>query len=192
MQLIDFVQIFDKPIKESTCESILIYAKNNPNFKSAGILKVRTPTGVEDKRVRDTEHFSPSQLSSSMTEIHWANFIMTMMNQAKMEYLRRLRIRDFPCSNQVDIQFLRYGEGGHYQVHVDDAPEIPRTLSMIYLLNDDYEGGELTLYTPDQQPIYKLPVKKNQLIVWPSSFMYPHGVAPVKKGVRYSIVSWTR
>jgi predicted 2-oxoglutarate/Fe(II)-dependent dioxygenase YbiX len=75
---------------------------------------------------------------------------------------------------------------------VDDAPEVPRTLSMIFLLNDDYEGGELTLYDPESNPLFSLPVKKNQLIVWPSNFMFPHGVAPVKKGTRYSIVSWIR
>lgn len=191
MQLKDFIKVIDKPVKDSTCESILTFAQTK-KFRSAGVLKVGTKEGVEDKRIRDTEHFCPTQFSSSATEVHWCNFLTTMMLKVKDKYLQDVRIRNFPYSGSVDIQFLKYGEGGHYQVHVDDAPEIPRTLSMIYLLNDNYEGGELTIYTPDYQPIFKLPVKRNQIVIWPSSFMYPHGVEPVKKGIRYSIVSWIR
>ena len=35
--------------------------------------------------------------------------------------------------------------GGHYQVHTDDAPgpSVTRTLSFIFRLNNDYEGGDL-------------------------------------------------
>ena len=31
---------------------------------------------------------------------------------------------------------------------------------------------------------------KKQLIIFPSIFLYPHLVKPVKKGTRYSFVSW--
>lgn len=37
---------------------------------------------------------------------------------------------------------------------------------------------------------YKIEVKPNRMIVWPSNFMFPHRVAPVTKGVRFSVVSW--
>ena len=32
--------------------------------------------------------------------------------------------------------------------------------------------------------------RPNRLIIWPSSFMYPHCVTPIEKGIRYSIVAW--
>ena len=34
--------------------------------------------------------------------------------------------------------------------------------------------------------------KPNSMLIWPSSFLYPHGVEPVTKGTRYSIVAWAR
>jgi len=34
----------------------------------------------------------------------------------------------------------------------------------------------------------KLPT--GSVLVFPSNFLYPHKVCPVKKGVRYSYVSW--
>jgi predicted 2-oxoglutarate/Fe(II)-dependent dioxygenase YbiX len=191
MQLKDFVKVFDKPIKDSTCESMVKFVETK-TFIDAGILVANTANSIQNKKIRDTQQFAPSMFSNSMTEVHWANFLTTMMLNAKNSYCRELRIKDFPCRGDVDVAFLKYGEGGHYKIHVDDAPEVPRTLSMIFLLNDDYEGGELTLYDPESNPLFSLPVKKNQLIVWPSNFMFPHGVAPVKKGTRYSIVSWIR
>ena len=36
----------------------------------------------------------------------------------------------------------------------------------------------------------KIPVKQGSLVIWPSSFQYPHGVLPVTKGERYAVVSW--
>jgi predicted 2-oxoglutarate/Fe(II)-dependent dioxygenase YbiX len=56
------------------------------------------------------------------------------------------------------------------------------------MLNNDYEGGELCFKLEDKE--LKITNKPGHLIVWPSSFMFPHKVQPIKKGVRYSIVSW--
>jgi predicted 2-oxoglutarate/Fe(II)-dependent dioxygenase YbiX len=28
------------------------------------------------------------------------------------------------------------------------------------------------------------------MLIWPSNFLYPHKVNPVKKGIRYSMVCW--
>ena len=58
-------------------------------------------------------------------------------------------------------------------------------LSLIGILSNDYEGGELTFFEDK-----KIDTKKGDLLVFPSNFLYPHKVAPVTKGVRYSYVSW--
>jgi SM-20-related protein len=63
-------------------------------------------------------------------------------------------------------------------------------VSCIYFVNEEYGGGDLVfsfLHT-DKKLIIK--PKKNNLIVWPSNFMYPHSVEPVTKGERYSVVAW--
>jgi predicted 2-oxoglutarate/Fe(II)-dependent dioxygenase YbiX len=57
-------------------------------------------------------------------------------------------------------------------------------LSVLGVLNDDYEGGEFVLIDE------KIDLNKGDIIIFPSNFMYPHKVEPVTKGTRYSYISW--
>ena len=50
---------------------------------------------------------------------------------------------------------------------------------------DDYKGGEFIMFDD-----YEIKFKAGDLIIFPSVFLYPHLVKPVKKGIRYSFVSW--
>lgn len=59
-------------------------------------------------------------------------------------------------------------------------------LTVLGVLNDDYEGGEFLLFEDKE---IKMPA--GSVIVFPSNFMYPHEVKPVKSGIRYSYVSWS-
>ena len=52
-------------------------------------------------------------------------------------------------------------------------------------LNDDYEGGEFIMFDD-----YKIPLKTGDVVIFPSVFLYPHKVEPVKKGTRYTYISW--
>lgn len=57
-------------------------------------------------------------------------------------------------------------------------------LTVLGGLNDDYEGGELILCGEQVE------LKAGEVLVFPSNFLYPHEVKPVKSGTRYSFVSW--
>ena len=59
------------------------------------------------------------------------------------------------------------------------------TLSIVGLLNDDFEGGEFVMFDD-----MKFDLKKGDVLVFPSNFLYPHKVDKVTKGVRYAYVSW--
>ncbi len=66
-----------------------------------------------------------------------------------------------------------------------------RKISLSALLNDDYEGGELLFRTLDQtSEIKETSIKPNKgdIIIFPSYI--DHKVAPVTKGIRYSVVAW--
>jgi predicted 2-oxoglutarate/Fe(II)-dependent dioxygenase YbiX len=58
------------------------------------------------------------------------------------------------------------------------------------ILNNDYEGGNLCFRNPDGSGEWEVEVKPNRMIIWPSTFLYPHTVKPVTKGKRYSVVAW--
>ena len=90
------------------------------------------------------------------------------------------------------IRFNRYKKGQIMSKHQDHIQSlftgerrgIP-ILSIVAVLNDDYEGGEFIMFDN-----YEIKFKAGDLIIFPSVFLYPHLVKPVKKGVRYSFVSW--
>jgi predicted 2-oxoglutarate/Fe(II)-dependent dioxygenase YbiX len=90
-------------------------------------------------------------------------------------------------SNQAE--FLMYDVKGKYETHVDTfhahSNEI-RKLTVLVFLNDDFEGGKFYIANNSQR-LYP-EQKKGTILVFPS-FM-PHGVEPVTKGVRCSVVTW--
>jgi hypothetical protein len=90
-------------------------------------------------------------------------------------------------SNQSE--FLMYDIKGKYETHTDTfhaRSNETRKLTVLAFLNDDFEGGKFYIQNshermyPQQTP--------GTVLVFPS-FM-PHGVEPVTKGIRYSIVTW--
>jgi hypothetical protein len=90
------------------------------------------------------------------------------------------------------IRFNRYNKNQIMSKHCDhitslftgDIRGIP-ILSIVGVLNEDYKGGEFIMFDN-----YEIKFKAGDLIVFPSVFLYPHLVKPVKKGIRYSFVSW--
>jgi len=85
----------------------------------------------------------------------------------------------------------KYEPGTLMRLHFDhihsifDGKEkgIP-SLSLVSVLNNEFEGGELVI----RDTVYNL--KKGDLIIFPSCFMFPHKVNEIKKGIRYGIVCW--
>jgi len=103
------------------------------------------------------------------------------------------------------MQLTRYKKGGFYEFHKDgcadhlsayDNPGNPfmhghvRKISMSILLNDNFEGGafEFASYNKEKCVITPIEAKAGDLIFFCSGM--EHRVAPVTKGVRYSLVNW--
>jgi len=141
-----------------------------------------------DKEVRDVQILGLSNQHDSLSNVHWANFINHLIIQQMNKYI--IEFPDIKQAGIFDMQALRYGVGGHYKFHVDDGPGMNRKYSSILMLNNDYEGG--TLCFNDDGKVIEMETKPGNLVIWPSNFMFPHAVAPLTKGVRYSIVSWMK
>jgi len=91
-------------------------------------------------------------------------------------------------------QFTEYPKGGFYDWHMDlnafgqEGQNPIRKISMTLLLSDpkDFTGGDLMFSEMgDKKPV---PLKQGQAIFF-ASFLR-HKVAPVKKGIRRSMVMW--
>lgn len=83
-------------------------------------------------------------------------------------------------------QLLRYGKEQKFHDHIDDHPFFTRRISLTYYFNDDYEGGDVEF----KRHGLRFRSKKNDLLLFPSNFLYNHEVHPVTDGLRYVLVQW--
>ena len=99
------------------------------------------------------------------------------------------QIWQYHITHSNQSEFLMYDVKGKYETHTDTfhtRSNETRKLTVLAFLNDDFEGGKFYIqnshqrFYPQQTP--------GTVLVFPS-FM-PHGVEPVTKGIRYSIVTW--
>tara|TARA_B100001250_G_scaffold271421_1_gene234331 strand:- start:34 stop:624 length:591 start_codon:yes stop_codon:yes gene_type:complete len=90
------------------------------------------------------------------------------------------------------VRFNRYAPGQIMRQHHDHIHSIfdgqkkgIPVLSFILNFNDDYEGADLFFW---EDTIVKL--GKGDIVMFPSNWLFPHGVTEATKGKRYSGVSW--
>lgn len=95
------------------------------------------------------------------------------------------------------MQYAEYNESdeGFYDYHMDTFmggnqyhKGKVRKLSLSFLLNEDYEGGEFVVNLNQEKTAKVVNTYKNCALVFPSFVL--HKVTPVTKGVRKSIVVW--
>ena len=94
-------------------------------------------------------------------------------------------------SKMTPIRLNKYGKGRDMKEHNDHISSIFKTkdrgipiLSIVGLLNEEFEGGEFYI---NSKPI---DLKKGDVLIFPSNFLYPHEVKPITQGERYSYVAW--
>jgi predicted 2-oxoglutarate/Fe(II)-dependent dioxygenase YbiX len=129
---------------------------------------------LDDRHVSDRIYFR-----------HISNIIFTYLSNYKAKFpndsSRKL--------NQIDL--LKYKPEGKYDIHVDNDTLSHRTLSVIFNLNNEYEGGDLVFFHPVNNKEFKrFKLNTGSLVLFPSNFLFPHAIEPITKGVRYSLVSW--
>jgi len=119
--------------------------------------------------------------------------IIQKLHSEILEYIESFDFDWFDgWSGYSPIKFIRYHPNQTMKNHCDhihsmfdgERKGIP-ILSIIGILNDDYEGGDLVMFGDK-----KINTRKGDLIIFPSNFLYPHKISPVIKGIRYSYVSW--
>ena len=99
----------------------------------------------------------------------------------------------FDLNGLCEFQIAEYGSGGHYDKHFDmrlDNRSSVRKLGITIQLSEsrEYAGGDFVFSDDIGTPSQDIIKQQGTIIVFPS-FIY-HGVKPVTKGVRYSLVGW--
>lgn len=108
-----------------------------------------------------------------------------------LAHLANQQCWQYTLGGPTQLELLQYGEGGdRYDAHVDTArlsDDLVRKLTVILMLNDDYEGGRF-YFQQDLHHRQHITTQAGKVLVFPSHIM--HGVEPVELGVRHSVVAW--
>ncbi len=122
------------------------------------------------------------------TNLFYWNLIQTEIAKLYVYYKAKFPKMFSDKINQIDL--LKYGPGGKYEIHSDQYTKAARQLSIIINLNDNYKGGDLIFTDQKEKEIKRFKLSAGSIVFFPSNFMYPHSIEPITKGTRYSIVAW--
>lgn len=153
-----------------------------------------TWTDIEDSSKQDKSY--DTDLSVIYPENHspceLVQKLMVISQNAVQKYTIELDYDSCFLEEMSIPRLNKYEKGEYMREHMDhikslfdgESRGLP-AVSLIGLLNDDYEGGELVINGEDY------PLKKGELVIFPSNFMYMHKVNPVLSGKRFSYVAWS-
>ena len=200
-----------KMIKEEIAPGIVVYSNVIPNSEtlytdieegivSAGLswneagVKESTDATI-NKKTRDTSTFGvqyagqikdiTATSAGEVFNLSLNNIFFEHFSLIEKDYLDSYGIT---CDWHDSYGILKYGEGQFFSNHIDDHKDYHRRVSTVYYMNDNYKGGEINF--PRFEITFK--PKANQMIVFPSNYVYNHSVSPVIEGNRYAVVSWLR
>ena len=190
MEIKKYISVFYNTLDVGHIANIIRWCTTQ-EFLQGKVVNLAKPADGVNKTTRNAKTLGLHPRCPSLTNVHWYNFISWTVARYFDEYKRIHCDADLSVSQISEIGILKYDTGGFYKPHTDHHLKFPRIISIIVYLNNDYEGGELVFYDPDQKSNpYKINVKPGRMIMWPSNFLYPHEVRKVTKGTRYSIISW--
>ena len=165
----------------------------SPNFiqKLIPFIKNRAKTQLEiraglDKNIRNVKGHSLNV--KIPTDLFYWNYIKKEIQRLYPLYTSKFPKMENSRVNQIDL--LKYSPGGKYEIHTDSFTNNYRQLSIIINLNNEYDGGDLIFTDQKNKEVKRIKLDAGSIVFFPSNFMYPHGIDPIKKGTRYSIVAW--
>ena len=194
--------VFTDVIDNKTCNKLKRLGAKQ--WQTAGVDIKKGTTDEERKKGRKPEMGVDEKIR--VTDIAWTNdqwvydTIWPYMMEANENAGWRYEIKAAESS-----QITRYKKGGFYKFHRDGGGchmskynnptnafmhDHVRKISMTVLLNKSFEGGnfEFTSYTKEECTITPVEMNQGDVIVFPS--WMEHRVAPITKGIRYSLVTW--
>ena len=194
--------VFEEAIDNKTCNKLK--RLGSKQWQTAGV-DIKKGTTDEERKTGRKPKIGVDE-KTRVTDIAWTNdqwvydtiwpFMMEANNKASWEY-------DIKAAESSQI--TRYKKGGFYNFHRDGGgchlvkynnptnafmDGHVRKLSMTVLLNKSFEGGdfEFTSYTKEECTITPVEMNQGDIVVFPS--WMEHRVAPITKGIRYSLVTW--
>ena len=183
----DLIIIKENVIPEENLEEIMLLTNNTKDISQATIINKDKEDGSEKNlETRNTLWYSITEEMNKKFE------------EAVASCFKQHVAPKYNCQFKAyePVQFLGYPVGGHYKGHNDGESFnyetrqwercMPRDVSFLFYLNDQYGGGELEF----RDLGLTIKPKKGMMIAFPSYKEFAHKVHPVTWGHRYTLVSW--
>lgn len=168
-------------LTESECNDIIEYSIKNYTLETAKLAETRDI----DVNVR----------KSNIAHINYGVVFPELIYKVKNEIVPLFNLKGVEIDSTLGstFQFTKYGLGDFYDWHRDSVDKIThisnkRYCSIVIQLNNDYDGGELQMKVQNTEDIITFKRGTGNMFIFLSDTI--HRVAPVSKGVRYSLVGW--
>lgn len=180
----DYIKVFDGCISNTLCNAILDEYSSDNDWHHTLTGSGHDPTARNCSAIPMSQDCVISKNEEVRRKID--QDLYDVVSNALKQYEKEFPEFELEIKEDSGYELLRYHVGEFYVEHTDSFKEMPRALTCIIALNDDYEGGEISFFK--RELTYKL--KKGSIIMFPSSFMYPHEIQTITSGTRYSIITW--
>lgn len=201
--LSDLICVYPNALSSDFCRLIVDeYGKDDSAWQASSVIKDVFKGTIYDESSRNSEVCYMSHMDTiNKNKIIREQIDIDVFNCVNKVFLNyQEKIPFYDAVEDEGYSLLRYKEGAKFIEHSDhirntgftSAPDLPikcppsRQVSCSVLLNDDFEGGELSFFGDT----YTAPVAQGSVVFFPSSRLFPHQVKPVTRGVRYAIVTW--
>jgi|TARA_R100001132_G_C3267329_1_gene89925 predicted 2-oxoglutarate/Fe(II)-dependent dioxygenase YbiX len=117
--------------------------------------------------------------------------ILEIFNNVFKSYINEFKFFSSVALENSGFDHVLYkgSESQEYKEHVDHSQfNKPRILTCSLILNDNYEGGDLSFFGGE----YVITKCAYSAVVFPSNFCFPHAITPVSKKDRHVIITWVR
>lgn len=185
--------IYQKLEAPSDIRKLLLSSFKNPKSESDGTIGAQT-SQVKDESIRKVK-ICHLDFKDYLT---LSNYFNERVSAFTKDYFA---LEATPCGS---YSFLKYeSPGSHYDFHCDAGHAFDfngevkfqydypcRNVTLVYYVNDDFEGGELELAPTYLENSFLLTPKEDHILLFPSDIRYPHKVHPMRSGTRYAVVNW--
>ena len=187
----DLIIIQENVIPQEHIEELMLLTNNTKDIHQATVIN----------KVKEKDEGDSHETNLETRNTLWYHITEEMkkkLEQGVAGCFRDYVVPKYNCEfkSYEAVQFLGYPVGGHYKGHNDGEHFnsetrqwerlMPRDVSFLFYLNDQYGGGELEFYDLG----LTIKPKKGMMIAFPSYKDFAHMVHPVTWGYRYSLVSW--
>ena len=180
-ELKDFIFTVDDLLTDEECDFIIEEFGKNKVYKECCFES-------DSSEIR----YSTVDITSLIPNTEAFDLVHNATNHLIYEYSQYLKELDFiwiegmiaHLSHSHNYRLMKYSEGQSIHDHVDKAPSTYGSATLS--LNNGYDGGLFRFFKGK----HTIKTKKGQGMIFPAEHFFVHGVAPIEKGIRWSVNSF--